>query len=524
MDSMNYFIKSAPLPAVLHDGLSILEVSDDFKKVAGCCDAHETDLYRCLSVFFKPGKTLSDLIEGIKEKKELHLELIAYVKGKKTLWQAHSFVFIAGENNGPCRQVTWFIDKSYKDIIKAYWDLQIQVNLVSAEMMRRDAKLNDANLELKNLNEKLGSQMIERKKAEKKVEEAMEIKSHFISMVSHELRTPMTAIREGISIVLDGLAGNITTEQKDFLDTAKRNVDRLSRLINDVLDYQKLEAGRTMFNMQEEDVGLMINEVVKVMLPIAKGKSLYLESRTAPDTQKTIIDKDKIMQVLINLLNNAVKFTDKGGIVITASRDENSILISIKDTGIGVEKEDIPKLFQGFSQLEVARTKKRGGTGLGLAISKRIIEEHKGEMWLESEPGKGSEFKIRLPIKTKFKIIIVDDNKDILDICKGFLVDKGYDVICSGKGLEAIEIIQKDKPDLVLLDMKLEDINGYEIIGRLRSNKDISIIPILVMSGYPEELSKLESKKGEAALASISKPFHLEDLLSKIRALLRQKS
>ncbi|MBN1526273.1 MAG: response regulator [Candidatus Omnitrophica bacterium] len=363
----------------------------------------------------------------------------------------------------------------------------------------------------------------EHKRMEAKLKEAMEVKGHFVSMVSHELRTPMTAIKEGIGIVLDGSAGGINDDQRDFLDLAKRNVDRLSRLINDVLDYQRLEAGRTTFRMQETDVNALIDEVVKIMLPIAKNKNLSLEARLAPGLPKMICDKDKITQVLINMINNAVKFTDKGGVVVTTARDGDSIQVSVRDTGMGIKKEDIPKLFQGFSQLETAHVERKGSSGLGLAISKKIIQEHGGEIWVESEYGKGSDFKFRLPVRTRYKVLLVDDERDILDIYKGSLEGEGYEVACSESGLNAMDMIRKDKPDILVLDMRLKDINGYEIIGRLRTNKETATIPILAMSGYAEELGKLEDKREDSALSSISKPFQLKDLLSKMRLLLKQE-
>jgi len=362
----------------------------------------------------------------------------------------------------------------------------------------------------------------QRKQVETKLAEAMETKSQFISMVSHELRTPLTGIKEGISIVLDGSAGEVNKDQKEFLDLAKRNVDRLSRLINDVLDYQKLEAGKMVFSLKENDVNLLVDEVIRIMSPVAKSKNLYIEAHIAEGLPNAIFDKDKITQVLINLVNNAIKFTDAGGIVISASQEGESILFSVKDTGLGIKKEDISKLFKGFSQLEAGRERKKGSTGLGLAISQKIVKEHKGEIWVESEPGKGSDFKFRMPIKAKYKVMVIDDSKEILDTCRDFLTKEGYNIVCFERGLDAIKTVGKDRPDIVLLDMRLKDINGYEIIGRLRSNSDTSALPILVMSGYPEELIKIEDKREDSALTSIGKPFDLKDLLVKMRILLKQ--
>lgn len=238
---------------------------------------------------------------------------------------------------------------------------------------------------------------IERKLAEEKLKEAIEMKSEFISTVSHELRTPMTSIKEGISIVLEGAAGQINDDQKELLGIAKRNLDRLARLINDVLDFQKLQSGKMGFNMQENNINEIIEEVYNAMLPPIKRNGLDFSLNFDSTLPRVKFDVDKIIQVLTNLVNNAVKFTEKGQITITTSKLENAIQVSVSDTGCGMKQEDIPKLFQKFGQLEKGGDRKTGGTGLGLAICKDIIGRHNGRIWAESETGKGSTFSFTLP-------------------------------------------------------------------------------------------------------------------------------
>jgi signal transduction histidine kinase len=238
---------------------------------------------------------------------------------------------------------------------------------------------------------------IERKKVERKLKDAIEAKSQFMSMVSHELRVPLTSIKESIAIVLDGVAGKITKEQENCLDIAKRNIDRLNRLINDLLDFHKLEAGRMNFNMQDNNANEIANEVYDTMLPAAKEKGINLILEINSNLPRTSFDKDKITQVLSNLVNNAIKFTKQGRIIIATSRKEDAIQISVSDTGCGIKKEDLPKLFHEFEQLETVGIEKVHGTGLGLAISKEIVTKHNGEIWVESEAGKGSTFFFTLP-------------------------------------------------------------------------------------------------------------------------------
>ncbi|MDD4201893.1 MAG: PAS domain S-box protein [Candidatus Omnitrophica bacterium] len=241
----------------------------------------------------------------------------------------------------------------------------------------------------------------ERKRAEQEVKRAMAIKNEFTSMVSHELRTPLAVIMEGIKIVSDGSCGAINDEQKDYLNTAERNVERLGRLINDVLDIQKMEAGMQEFNMKKDDINSCISFLKSAMEPVAKKLGLTLELNLNKEIPQIMFDKDKIEQVLTNLLNNAMKFTEKGKISIITGTESNCVKVSVKDTGPGIKKEDTGKIFDKFEQLLTGNERKPGGTGLGLAICKEIILQHGGKIWAESEIGKGSTISFLLPIKER---------------------------------------------------------------------------------------------------------------------------
>jgi len=238
----------------------------------------------------------------------------------------------------------------------------------------------------------------ERRHAEEELIKAVGVKSDFISMVSHELRTPLTGIREGICIILDGLLGGLTQQQNKLLDMVKKNVDRLARLINGVLDFQKLEAGKIGWNMIKNDINEVVKESYQSMLPVVEDKGLNFTLTLEKNLPKIIFDKDKIMQVMINLVNNAGKFTEKGTIAITTVKDNNSIHVMVKDTGEGIREEDMPRLFRTFEQMGKPNERKVGGSGLGLSISKKIILHHKGKIWAESKFGKGSVFHFSLPI------------------------------------------------------------------------------------------------------------------------------
>jgi len=259
----------------------------------------------------------------------------------------------------------------------------------------------------------------ERKRAEKEIEEkqreTIKMKLDFISMVSHELRTPLTVIKEGIALVTNGSTGEINEEQEELLNLSKKNVDRLAKFINDVLDFQKLEAGRMKIDARPNDINEIVRDVYETMTFAAKD--IRVDLLLELDDRLPIVgfDHNKITQVLTNLVDNAVKFTEKGNIVIKTSEKDGMIHVSVSDTGCGIKKKDLSRLFGRFEQLSTGGERKTGGTGLGLAICKGIIERHDGKIWVDSVFGKGSKFTFTLPIyniKELFRKYINDGIKE----------------------------------------------------------------------------------------------------------------
>ncbi len=280
---------------------------------------------------------------------------------------------------------------------------------LETRMKKKDGEIIDVDVSLSVLKDSEGRvtgsigvvrDITERKEADRKIKEAMELKSQFISTVSHELRTPLTIIKEDIAIILDGAAGRVKKKQEQILDIAQRNIERLSRLINDVLDFQKLESGSAKFKMQDNNINELIENVYKTMVGAVKKHGVDFRLALDNTLPRIKFDSDKIVQVLTNLVGNAMKFTEKGSITIATRRIENAIRISVSDTGPGIKQEDMSKLFQKFQQLDSSGGRKTGGTGLGLAISKEIVEKHGGRIWAESEPSKGTIFHFLLPIKS----------------------------------------------------------------------------------------------------------------------------
>jgi PAS domain S-box-containing protein len=237
----------------------------------------------------------------------------------------------------------------------------------------------------------------DRKSAEEELRDAVDMKSQFISTVSHELRTPMTSIREAAIILLDEVAGPINKDQQHFLDIAKRNIDRLSRLIDSVLDFQKLEAGKMRYDIRENDIRKTVEDSCNTMRPYAQKRGVHLSVEYDPDLPDVAFDADRIIQVITNLISNGIKFTPENGhIAVSVQSRPEHVAIRISDTGLGIPKEALPKIFERFYRVN-RPGKEIKGTGLGLAIVNKIVNAHGGRIDVESELNEGTTFTVLLP-------------------------------------------------------------------------------------------------------------------------------
>jgi signal transduction histidine kinase/GGDEF domain-containing protein len=232
-----------------------------------------------------------------------------------------------------------------------------------------------------------------------------QVKDEFVGVVSHELRTPMTSIREVISQTLDGILGETTPEQREFLSMALSDVDRLSRMIDDLLDISKLDAGKMKMKIEMCEMVALVLKIISSFVPQAKAKGLQMKGSFSKEKIKAYVDKDRITQVFSNLIGNAVKFTQKGHIEISLVDGEDAIECSVSDTGPGIAKKDLPQLFDKFQQFGHPVSGEEKGSGLGLAISKGIVELHKGKIWVRSEVNVGTKFAFVLPKFTGKELI-----------------------------------------------------------------------------------------------------------------------
>lgn len=223
------------------------------------------------------------------------------------------------------------------------------------------------------------------------------MKDEFISTASHELRTPLSVIRENISLIEDGVMGEIGAKQKEFLATSRQNVDRLSRILDNLLDISKIESHSLDLNRRMSDVALIAARAIEMLMEKSKRKNISIIAEL-PEKAMAWVDADQLLRVFINLIDNAVKYTPKGGnIWVRLEEAGGRIIVSIRDDGIGIAKEDLNRVFERFVRVERERSWAIRGSGLGLSICKGIVEMHGGTIWAESKEGKGATIKFILP-------------------------------------------------------------------------------------------------------------------------------
>ena len=231
--------------------------------------------------------------------------------------------------------------------------------------------------------------------------DASKHKSQFLANMSHELRTPMNAILGYTELILDGIYGEPSEKMAGVLTRVQTNGKHLLGLINDVLDLSKIEAGQLTLSLTDYSIKDMVYNVFGVVESLAKNKNLALNVEVPAQLPNAHGDERRLTQVLLNLVGNALKFTDEGGVTIKTVASHDSFTVSVTDTGPGIAPADQAKIFEEFQQADSSTTKQKGGTGLGLAIAKQIVEMHGGRLWVESELGKGSTFQFSLPINVE---------------------------------------------------------------------------------------------------------------------------
>ncbi|AYB35080.1 ATP-binding protein [Chryseolinea soli] len=285
------------------------------------------------------------------------------------------------------------------DVTRAKVSAQLKIQQQKKELVEKNISLENAEMRINQLNQELQRNLVELEISKQQVEHASRLKSEFISTMSHELRTPLNAIIGFSELLVDKKVGEINSRQEQYLEDILRSGNHLLRLINDILDLSKIEAGKMEILLEPCGVKEVMEEVCSVIKSLADAKGIAIVVSIAAQVVDIEADRIKLKQVLYNLLSNAIKFTDRGGKVEIAVEPgaKNSVAIQIKDTGIGISPEGIRKLFSPFLQLNAGPSEKQQGTGLGLMLARKFIELHQGSISVDSEVGKGTVFTVLLP-------------------------------------------------------------------------------------------------------------------------------
>ncbi|MCB4756930.1 MAG: response regulator [Elusimicrobia bacterium] len=374
----------------------------------------------------------------------------------------------------------------------------------------------------------------ERTLMEKKLREACEelkkldrMKSQFVSTVSHELRTPLTIVLQTAGNLLDGTFGELTEKQKKWMKEIERSSRRLKDLLNDILDLSKLQSGKVDMRRELFDIGNIIKTVVSNLSTLSKNGGVELTHDIPSDIPKVWGNPSRIQQVVTNLVSNSMKFTPRGGrICVSTQSDKDNILVRVSDAGPGIDAEDLELIFDSFVQIKNDNNSEsaKHGIGLGLAICKEIVMQHRGRIWAESEPGKGSQFIFTLPADPRSTpekprtILIVDDDEEICEMLKLSLQQEGYQVSVARNGKHAIHLIEDEgiSFDLIFSDLMLPGANGVEVMKAVR--KLHAKTPVVVITAHPTSDLLLEGME-TGPLTIISKPFnldHIKDVLEKL--------
>jgi signal transduction histidine kinase/ActR/RegA family two-component response regulator len=425
------------------------------------------------------------------------------------------------------------VNKKYLELESTNEEMQasyVQLQSTAAELEEAQSKLQDNYNILKTMNTEL--------------QRANEVKNKFLSIMSHELRTPLTVINGYLSLVLDKNYGNPSRELRDIITVVKEQGNSQLGLIEDLLDLTRIESGEFRLHKQGITPNDLIERAVENFRPKYEEKSITVEIHADNEMPEVYWDFQKMLQVFQNLLDNSLKFTPAGGkIEIIASSKSDFIELRVKDNGIGIPKDRLEQVFERFYQVDSSSTRRYGGSGLGLSIVREIVIAHNGKIFVESDEGHGTNFLLLMPTGEPEKpmesdslsaggdgfisaprgdgqtILVVDDDEAFLKMMKMILPKEGYRVHYTSDSTKVIQYTKKHKADLIMLDLMMPEMDGYEVCRKVRKDAEVRNTPILVVSAAGgKEVTRRVFEAG--ADEHITKPFDQQDILYRINYLL----
>ncbi|KUG03041.1 sensory box histidine kinase/response regulator [hydrocarbon metagenome] len=374
-------------------------------------------------------------------------------------------------------------------------------------------------------------------------------KNQFLANVSHELRTPLIGILGAVELLERNSVPGFETENIKIISDCG---EQLLEIINKILDVSRMELGMAVCHPVECNIRNILEQILGTLYPSLRDKGLSIDiqvDHALPD--HVVVDHDKLQQILLNIIYNAVKFTEQGGIICqldyTKSSSSSWITISIKDTGIGIPEDQLSKIFSPFTQVDNSASRAYEGTGLGLYLCKELVELMNGELWIESETGKGSTFYIKLPVEditsqprpdaenktlphdladdlvlgfTPVNILVVDDNQLTQKIICQILHDYGFQAAAASNGVQCLEMLDKNTYDLILMDMQMPLMDGYETTLLIRSHHEFSSLPVIAITAN-STIEAREKCLSCGCNAYIPKPFKAEELVYEINKCLK---
>ncbi len=381
-----------------------------------------------------------------------------------------------------------------------------------------------------------------REQAAEGLKETNRLRGEMIQNISHELRTPLTAIIGWTDLLLEGVDGK---QQTIGLNQIKSASEKLLQLVNDFLDLAKIERGAMQLDMTPSDISAPVRTACQSIIAAAHNKRHSIQIDIDNNLPPVLIDAARIQQVVWNLLSNAIKFTPDGGsIVVEATREGEQVLVSVTDSGIGIESKTIPLIFQGFRQANGSATRQFGGTGVGLVLVKSLLELHGGSISVDSTPGKGSRFTFSLPIanagvsvpsiealeisspsnpvfpqsSASKTVLVIDDDENLLKLLGAVVRAAGYDTVLASGGTVGIEKAKDVSPSVILLDIGMPDLDGFATFNALRGDPNLSKCKIIALTAYAGTAEK-ERITNHGFDGFIAKPFKRDQLIQTISRL-----